>query len=126
ELPQNGSSQKVYSFAENYTRVHKMETELSGRVVDRIIRGWLEQLSGVAERPEVPLIDLVNNYSGGKVQLTAPRLTRTDDIDRELEQLTSTFVLEEKQPRDLGLADRSLRKQVREVFAENQITDHLE
>jgi hypothetical protein len=126
ELQENGKSQKSCAFAGSFLRAHKIEPELSGPSVDKVIGGWVEQLKSIVERPDVSLNDLVNNYSGGKMQLTSPRFTRADNLEGELRSLNSTFVLEEKQPRDMGLADRSLRKNVKDAFRKEEITDHIE
>src|ERR1051325_8527808 len=81
----NGGRSTECKFAESLTRAAKLDPSLKSISVERIIRGALEQIEN--ECNAFTLADFLENYTGGKIQFTQPRVTILDDLKSELAQL---------------------------------------
>ncbi len=113
--------QKLYRFVENYHRAAKIDPKLKGAMLERAIKPSLERVATEADNTNFTLSDIIANFAGGRVQLTQPRLAMTKNLEAELEKLYGRFVVEEKDERQHGISETSLKKDVRNVFVNHGI-----
>jgi hypothetical protein len=110
----NGERSTECKFAESLTRAAKLDPSLKSVAVERIVRGAIEQIGN--ECNAFTLADFLENYSGGKIQFTQPRVTILDDLKSELAQLFEQFVIDELEEREHGKTENILKREVREVL----------
>lgn len=117
EAKDKGNKIKEFKFTERFNRAAKIDPHLNVSALEQVAQHALEQIRVEAQGME--LNDLVANYSGGKIQLTQPRLTIVDDLEREVNELYDQFIVDEKEGRRHGVTDPILKKEVKEILAKH-------
>lgn len=110
ETGTNGDRQVIHSFTESFHRAAKIDPFLNAVVLERTIGHTINQLKETSET--LSLDQLAERHSGGKVQLTQPRLTLIESLEEELRELYEQFVWEEREARRQGVTDVKLRQKV--------------
>jgi hypothetical protein len=119
ETGENGDRARHLLITDKFNRAAKIDPNLKNAVVERIIRNALAQID--RETGNMTLDDLVENYSASKVQFSLPRLTIADNLEQEIRELFTQFVVEEKEERHHGITEPILRKEVRGGLAQHGI-----
>lgn len=123
EAGNNGHKTIKLLFTENYRRAARLDPHFTTRTLEKILSSSARQITQQAVGGKLELSDLIDNYSGGRIQFTEPRITAVDDPNTEIEDLYSQFVYEQKVEREHGKGDSTLKREVKDVFTEHGI-DH--
>jgi hypothetical protein len=119
ETGANGNRASVCKFAESLNRAAKLDPSLKSSAIERVIKGALEQINRDAD--DLSLEELVANFSGGRIQLTKPRVTVIENIQQELTELFGMFVIDEREERHHGKTEPILKKEVRQALMRHGI-----
>lgn len=117
----NGDRQFAHSFTESFHRAAKIDPYLNTAALERSIRNALDQILLAADG--LTLNELAARHSGGKVQITQPRLTLAEDIDAELRELFEQFVWEDHEEKRRGLTEVKLRQRVMKTLFHSGIDE---
>lgn len=101
-------------FANSSGRAASLDPTLERSTIEKLISTFKERLESHAQGDT--LKHLVERYSGGRFQLTIPRLSVADDVGAELELLKRQFVLEDEHDRELGCTVSRLRQEIRQLL----------
>ncbi len=121
EAEGGGRRTKELLFTRNYKRAALLDPYFTGRALDKILKSSIGQIMEYARDAELDLNELAANYSGSRIQLTQPRITFADDPKKEVKDLYSQFVYEQRAEREHGKSDQTLKKEVRDIFSEHGI-----
>jgi hypothetical protein len=115
EVEHTANEKSIYlQFAESFQRAAKIDPFLKTTVLEKAVRGSVEQI--ILESEGHDLDSLVLNFSAGKVQLTEPRFALLDNVQLEMNRLFHQFVIDEKDERHHGITEPILKKEVRETL----------
>lgn len=119
EAGSNGNRRGLCRFAESLNRAAKLDPSLKQGAVEKIVQGALEQIE--TEIDSLSLEQLIENYTGGKIQFSRPRVTMTTNFDAELAYLFEQFVIDEMEVRQHGKTEPILKKEVKQVLMKHGI-----
>lgn len=109
---------KLFKFVESFQRAGRLDPERKGALLERAIRPALERIAFEADNKDLLLDKIAANFGGGKVQLTAPRLLMTPDPKEAFRKLYKQLVVDEKEERQRGVSEATLRREVRDTFSQ--------
>jgi hypothetical protein len=110
EAGTNGDRHFAHAFVESFQRAAKIDPYVNTPALEKVISNAIEQIIIAADG--VTLDELAARHSGGKIQITQPRLTLIENIDTEVRELYEQFVWEDREERKQGVTEIKLRQRV--------------